>query len=146
MEKSPFWQHNALFASKAKINIFLYFFRVEGPRSRWPGVKNFFQKNVDFSLWGTNHATTQKHIWNWIFSLHFSSLWHHAYHRFVKLKKCTSDKFCEKLMDNMKVLLYSLFSIKDLLPPFQYKIFFKLLPSKESKENFQNFWFLKEIR
>ena len=30
-------------------------------------------KKVDFSLWG-NRATTQTHIWNWIFFLRFSLL------------------------------------------------------------------------
>ena len=30
-EKSPFWQNNALFASKAKINVFKNLFRTEWP-------------------------------------------------------------------------------------------------------------------
>ena len=46
-------------ASKAKINIFEKNF--EGPE-----VKSKNSKNVNFSLLGIR-ATTQTHIWNWIF-------------------------------------------------------------------------------
>ena len=41
--KSPFWQDNALFASKAKINVLLKLFRVKGSL-RGPGVKKEFHK------------------------------------------------------------------------------------------------------
>ena len=41
-KKSPFWQDNALFASKTKINI-LKIFQVER-HQRGPGVKKKFQK------------------------------------------------------------------------------------------------------
>ena len=42
--KSPFWQENALFVSKAKINVFWKIFKWTVPPQRIPGVKNFFQK------------------------------------------------------------------------------------------------------
>ena len=48
---SRFWSHfrrtNALFASKAKINVVLNFFEWRGPEG-YPEISN----NVDFSLWG----------------------------------------------------------------------------------------------
>ena len=49
--------HKAMFVSKAKINVFLNFFRVEGSQRR-PGVMKKISKNVDFSLWG-NRGTIQ---------------------------------------------------------------------------------------
>ena len=51
MEKSPFWQDNALFASKAKTNIFS---SGGSPEETWS--EENFSKNIDFSFWG-NCAT-----------------------------------------------------------------------------------------
>ena len=65
---SQFWSHfhgtNALFASKAKINIVWNFFKRRVPEGypEWEKISN----NVDFSLWG-NRATT------WEYFLTFSS-------------------------------------------------------------------------
>ena len=44
MEKSPFWQDNALFASKAKMNVFWKNFDRGSPMLRGPRVKKIFQK------------------------------------------------------------------------------------------------------
>ena len=55
-EESQFWQHNALFASKAKIDFFDIF--LSGGFLKKTQSEIFFQKTTDFSLWG-NCATTQ---------------------------------------------------------------------------------------
>ena len=50
----------ALFASKAKINIFWKNFKCSGPKEACR-VRIFFQKNVDFSFWG-NRANIHTQI------------------------------------------------------------------------------------
>ena len=68
MEKSLFWQENALFASKIKFNIFKKNFK-------WPGrSEEKISKNVDFSLWG-NHATTQNTIFDIFKSTKIEKKW-----------------------------------------------------------------------
>ena len=52
----------SLFISKTKINVFEIFSSGESQKDTWSEGK--ISKNVDFSPWG---ATTQTHIWNWIF-------------------------------------------------------------------------------
>ena len=49
-KKSPFWQDNALFASKAKINGLLKFFMCMVPEGNLEGSEEKLSKNVDFSL------------------------------------------------------------------------------------------------
>ena len=51
-----FSRDNALFASKAKINVFFKFFRTEQPR-RGQRSEEKISKNVDFSFW-SNGATS----------------------------------------------------------------------------------------
>ena len=48
-EKIPFWQDNALFASKANINVFFNFFKQNDP-SKVLAVKKKISKTFDFSL------------------------------------------------------------------------------------------------
>ena len=47
-EKSTFWQDNALFASKAKINFFEIISSGGFPKAPWS--EENFSKNADFSL------------------------------------------------------------------------------------------------
>ena len=55
-EKSPVWQDNALFASKAKINVFLNFFEHRVP-TEWqrPGSSPTPQKGPRVNFFFKNH-------------------------------------------------------------------------------------------
>ena len=67
------------------------------PKGTWSEEK--ISKNVDYSLWG-NRATTQIHIWNWIFFPRFSSLC--ARHRIfdTNLKQCALHAPLEHCTNN----------------------------------------------
>ena len=68
MEKSPFLAGYLYSLPQSLKSMFIEIFLNGGPQRREPGVKNCFSNYVNLSLW-VNCATTQKHIWNWIFFL-----------------------------------------------------------------------------
>ena len=70
-QKSAISQDNALFASKAKINVFWIFYSNGAAALKWSFEK--ISKTVYFSFWG-NCATTQTHIWNCTF-FNFNTMW-----------------------------------------------------------------------